>query len=223
MKNTTKNDISLRRFILPQIHPQGVPIVIVVGLIALVFAAWGLWGLAIMLFAFTVYFFRNPERISPKGKNLVLAPADGLVSKIEEVVPAKTMNLGDKPLTRVSIFMSVFNVHVNRAPMTGTVVKLHYHKGKFVSVAKKESDFNERQEIVIQGEKGIKVGCVQIAGLVARRIYCPLRIAERLEAGEVFGMIRFGSRLDVYLPQGVKPEVVVGQTMTAGETIIAHL
>jgi len=223
MKNLTKNDVSLRRFILPDIHPQGIPIVIIAGLIAILLAIFGLWGLAIMLFAFTVYFFRNPERIAPHGKNLVLAPADGLVSKIEEVVPAKTMDLGNTPLTRVSIFMSVFNVHVNRAPVSGTVVKLHYHHGKFVSVAKKESDLNERQEIVIQTEKGTKIGCVQIAGLVARRIFCPLKVSDKLEAGKVFGMIRFGSRLDVYLPKGVKPEVKVGQTMTAGETIIAHL
>ena len=127
------------------------------------------------------------------------------------------------PLTRVSIFMSVFNVHVNRAPVSGKVIGLHYHHGKFVSVTKKESDLNERQEILMQTDGGTNVAFTQIAGLVARRIYCPLHTGQKLTAGEVFGMIRFGSRLDVYLPHGVEPIVKPGQTMVAGETIIAKL
>ena len=224
IENTPTVDLSWRRFVLPAIHPEGVKIVVVVCVILLCLGIFlNLWSLGLLLLGFTVYFFRNPPRVCPKGKNLILAPADGLISKIEQVVPPKSLGLSATPLTRVSIFMSIFSVHVNRAPVTGTVIKLHYHPGKFVSVAKKESDLNERQEILMQTDKGQKIAFTQIAGLVARRIYCPLRVAEKLEAGEIFGMIRFGSRLDVYLPQGVKPEVEVGQSMVAGETIIAHL
>ena len=169
------------------------------------------------------YFFRNPVRVSPEGDELILAPADGIVSNIMPVVPPAVLGLPEEPLTRISIFMSVFNVHVNRAPVSGTVTKLHYRKGKFVSVAEKDSEDNERQEILMTTPKGTQVAFTQIAGLVARRIYCPLHVGQNLKAGEIFGMIRFGSRLDVFLPKGVEPEVKLGQTMIAGETILAHL
>ena len=152
-----------------------------------------------------------------------MAPADGIVSNITPVVPPKVLGLAEEPLTRVSIFMSVFNVHVNRAPVTGTVTKLHYRKGKFVNVADKDSEDNERQEILMTTPKGTKIAFTQIAGLVARRIYCPLKVGDKLKAGEIFGMIRFGSRLDVFLPKGVVPKVLLGQVAVAGETILAEM
>ena len=224
-KNTEDVDLSWQRYLLPPIHPEGVKIVgvalaivLILGLLSKFFLTIGIPALA-----FVYYFFRNPKRVSPEGDDLVLAPADGIVSNITPVVPPKALGLPEEPLTRVSIFMSVFNVHVNRAPVSGTVTKLHYRPGKFVSVAEKDSEDNERQEILLTTKKGTQVAFTQIAGLVARRIYCPLHVGEHLKAGQVFGMIRFGSRLDVFLPKGVEPEVKLGQTMIAGETVLAHL
>lgn len=224
-KNPEEVDLSWQRYLLPPVHKEGVKIigvalgiVLVLGLLSRTLFLLGLPALA-----FVYYFFRNPERVSPTGDDLVLAPADGIVSNITEYMPPKALGLPEEPLTRVSIFMSVFNVHVNRAPISGTVTKLHYNKGKFVSVAEKDSEDNERQEILMTTPKGTRVAFTQIAGLVARRIYCPLHVGEQLKAGQIFGMIRFGSRLDVFLPKGVVPEVKLGQTMVAGETVLAHL
>ena len=224
-KNPDDVDLSWQRYLLPPVHPEGVKIVgvalaivLVMGLLSKFFLIIGIPALA-----FVYYFFRNPKRISPEGDDLILAPADGVVSNITPVVPPQVLGLPEEPLTRISIFMSVFNVHVNRAPVSGTVTKLHYRKGKFVSVAEKDSEDNERQEILMTTSKGTQIAFTQIAGLVARRIYCPLHVGQRLKAGEIFGMIRFGSRLDVFLPKGVEPEVKLGQTMVAGETVLAHL
>ncbi len=227
MKKTKTDfpDLSWRRYLLPPVHREGLKILMVVFLISLAFAFVSGWFWLIFgpFCLFSFYFFRNPERVVPTGNNLILAPADGIVCKIEEVNTPKAFNMKDKKLTRVSIFMSLFNVHVNRAPVTGKVVALNYHPGKFVSVAEKDSEDNERQEILLKTDKGVQLAFTQIAGLVARRIYCPLKVGDELKAGQVFGMIRFGSRLDVYLPKGVKPEVLIGQTMVAGETVIAKL
>ena len=224
-KNPDEVDLSWQRYLLPPIHSEGVKIVgvavaivLILGLLSKFFLIIGIPALA-----FVYYFFRNPKRVSPEGDDLILAPADGIVSNIAPVVPPQVLGLPEEPLTRVSIFMSVFNVHVNRAPVSGTVSKLHYRKGKFVSVAEKDSEDNERQEILMTTPKGTQVAFTQIAGLVARRIYCPLHVGQHLKAGEIFGMIRFGSRLDVFLPKGVEPEVKLGQTMVAGETVLAHL
>lgn len=224
-KNPDDVDLSWQRYLLPPVHPEGVKIVgvalaivLVMGLLSKFFLIIGIPALA-----FVYYFFRNPKRISPEGDDLILAPADGIVSNITPVVPPQVLGLPEEPLTRISIFMSVFNVHVNRAPVSGTVTKLHYRKGKFVSVAEKDSEDNERQEILMTTSNGMQIAFTQIAGLVARRIYCPLHVGQRLKAGEIFGMIRFGSRLDVFLPKGVEPEVKLGQTMVAGETVLAHL
>lgn len=218
-------DLSWRRYLLPSIHPEGIKILGFMFAIILVFGLlvpW-IWFLGAPLLIFTFYFFRNPERVTPYGDNLVIAPADGIVSNIKAVVPPKELELGTEPLTRISIFMSVFSVHVNRAPVSGTVSALNYRPGKFVSVADKDSEDNERQEICITMNNGTKIGFIQIAGLVARRIYCPLHVGEKLKAGEVFGMIRFGSRLDVFLPKGVEPKVLLGQVSVAGETVLAEL
>ncbi len=224
-KNPDEVDLSWQRYLLPPIHSEGVKIVgvavaivLILGLLSKFFLIIGIPALA-----FVYYFFRNPKRISPEGDDLILSPADGIVSNIAPVVPPQVLGLPEEPLIRVSIFMSVFNVHVNRAPVSGTVSKLHYRKGKFVSVAEKDSEDNERQEILMTTPKGTQVAFTQIAGLVARRIYCPLHVGQHLKAGEIFGMIRFGSRLDVFLPKGVEPEVKLGQTMVAGETVLAHL
>ncbi len=224
----THVDLSWKRYIvqpIANIHREGLKILAVMFAGAIVLGLFSnyFWLLTTPLLLFGVYFFRNPDRVSPDNPSAVLAPADGIVSNIKKMVPPKELDLGDAPLTRISIFMSVFSVHVNRAPVSGVVHKLHYRPGKFVSVQDKDSEDNERQEISVIMADGTKVGFVQIAGLVARRIYCPLKLGQRLTAGQVFGLIRFGSRLDVYLPAGVEPMVWIGQTAVAGETIIAEL
>lgn len=218
-------DLSWKRYLFPPIHPEGLKIV---GAILGVLVIIGLfipsfWIIGLPILAFSFYFFRNPERITVDNPNLIIAPADGIVSNIKQVVPPEELDIGQEPLTRISIFMSVFNVHVNRAPVSGTVHALHYRPGKFVSVADKDSEDNERQEICLRMQNGIRIGYIQIAGLVARRIFCPLKIGDKLQAGQVFGMIRFGSRLDVFLPKGVEPKVLLGQTSIAGETILADM
>ena len=224
--------LNWKRYLLPAIHPEGIKILLG-ELIIFILLDWVLslcgictlwiWMIGLPLLVFSFYFFRNPDRVSPKGKNLILAPADGIVSNIAEIVPPKELDLGTKPMIRISTFMSVFNVHVNRSPVTGVVHRLNYRPGKFVNVADKDSEDNERQEISMIAENGQKIGVVQIAGLVARRIYCPLKEKDKLTAGQIFGMIRFGSRLDVYLPEGVYPAVLPGQSMVAGETILADM
>lgn len=170
------------------------------------------------------YFFRDPVRIIPQDPNLVISPADGIVSLIEDVVPPADLDLGDAALTRVSVFMNVFNCHVNRAPVAGTVTQIVYHHGKFVNASlDKASEHNERNGLSIETTSGARIGVVQIAGLVARRIVCFVKVGDAVSAGYRFGLIRFGSRLDIYLPAGVSPLVAVGQTAVAGETILADL
>ncbi len=218
-------DLSWKRYLLPAIHPEGIKILAVmfgvIFFLGLLTSAVWLIGLPLLVFSF--YFFRNPTRVTPQGDNLIISPADGIVSNIKEVVPPAELDLGTEPLIRISVFMSVFSVHVNRAPVSGTVHKLKYRPGKFVSVAEKDSEDNERQEICMIADNGAKIGFVQIAGLVARRIFCPLKEGDKLSAGQVFGMIRFGSRLDVFLPKGVYPKVLLGQVSVAGETVLADM
>ena len=170
------------------------------------------------------YFFRDPVRIIPQQDGLVISPADGVVSLIEQVVPPVEMDLGSEPLTRVSVFMNVFNCHVNRAPVAGKVVDITYHHGKFLNASlDKASIHNERNSVTLETANGTRIGAIQIAGLVARRIVCFVEEGHTLHAGQRFGLIRFGSRLDVYLPHGITPLVAVGQTAVAGETILADL
>ncbi|MGJ8628097.1 MAG: phosphatidylserine decarboxylase [Sulfitobacter sp.] len=170
------------------------------------------------------YFFRDPVRVVPQQEGLIISPADGVVSLISDVVPPVELELGDAPLTRVSVFMNVFNCHVNRAPMAGKVTQIAYHKGKFVNASlDKASEHNERNGLTIESEGGVRIGVVQIAGLVARRIVCFVEPNDSIEVGHRFGLIRFGSRLDIYLPKGVSPAVSVGQTSVAGETVLADL
>jgi phosphatidylserine decarboxylase len=171
-----------------------------------------------------VYFFRDPDRVTPTRGGLVIAPADGRVCLIDEAVPPVELEMGDEALQRVCIFMNVFNVHVNRAPMDGTITKLAYRPGKFLNAElDKASEFNERQSLRMQTTEGHDIAFVQIAGLVARRIVCQVSEGTVLKAGERFGLIRFGSRVDVYMPKGTAPLVCVGQLTTAAETVIADL
>lgn len=170
------------------------------------------------------YFFRDPDRVTPLREGLVISPADGIVSAIEDVTPPAELDLGTKTHIRVSVFMNVFNCHVNRVPVPGKVTKITYVPGKFINAElDKASEDNERQAVTLEMADKTKLGVVQIAGLVARRIVAFVEEGDRLAPGERFGLIRFGSRVDVYLPPGVAPQIAVGQTAIAGETVIADL
>lgn len=219
-------DLSWHRFILPPIHSEGWRFV---GIFAAVTVL--MWMLCkpigvvcLVLTVWCYFFFRDPRRAVPQGETLVLSPADGIVSAIAEVVPPKELEIGEEPMTRISIFMSVFSVHVNRAPMSGKITKMFYRPGAFVDVSlDKESENNERQELAMETVTGHKIAFVQIAGLIARRILTFVKEGDQLKAGERFGLIRFGSRLDVYLPKGIAPLVLEGQTAVAGETVLADM
>jgi len=207
-------------------HPEGRKFVAIFAAITLaLFLIEDVLGwIGVGLTVWCYYFFRDPERVSPQGDSLVLSPADGIVSLIEPAVPPSELGLPDTPLTRVSVFMSVFNCHINRAPVAGEITAVSYRPGKFFNASlDKASSDNERNSLVIRRDDGRDIVVVQIAGLVARRIVCFVKPSDRVMSGERFGLIRFGSRLDVYLPQGVDPLVRVGQTMIAGETILADL
>src|SRR5262249_53585886 len=171
-----------------------------------------------------VYFFRDPDRVTPLRDGLVVAPGDGRISAIEKVLPSAELNLGDAERVRISIFLSVFDVHIQRAPVAGRIIRSVYVPGAFLTAAlDKASEENERRAIVIETPSGVSVGVVQIAGLVARRIVTFVAEGESLGIGERFGLIRFGSRVDTYLPPGATPLVAVGQTAIGGETVFADL
>ena len=219
-------DISWRRYILPNIHNEGWKFVgifaAITALLAMIWQPLGWIGLVLTVWCF--YFFRDPERVTPDKPDLVVSPADGTVQMITKVKAPEELGLGDAKFTRVSVFMSVFNVHVNRAPAEGKILKSVYVPGKFLNATlDKASKDNERQILAMKPKGGKTLCFVQIAGLVARRILCEATEGMEYKAGERFGLIRFGSRLDVYLPEGVEPQVCLGQTMVAGETVIADL
>jgi phosphatidylserine decarboxylase len=212
-------------FIKPM-HPEGRKFVAIFAAITLVlFAVEDVLGwIGVGLTVWCYYFFRDPERVTPDAPGLVISPADGVVSLIEPAVPPRELGLPDAPLTRVSVFMSVFNCHVNRAPVAGKIEKIAYKPGKFLNASlDKASEDNERNSLVIRMEDDRILTVTQIAGLVARRIVSFTQEGAVLDRGERFGLIRFGSRLDIYLPDGVEPSVKIGQTMIAGETVIADL
>lgn len=212
-------------FIKPM-HPEGIRFVAIFAAITLVlFLLWQPLGwIGVGLTIWCYYFFRDPIRSVPQKEGLVISPADGVVSLIEPAAPPPELGMGPEKLTRVSVFMSVFNVHVNRAPVTGKLLCMAYRPGKFLNASlDKASEDNERNSLCIELDDGRKIAVVQIAGLVARRIVPFVNEGQSLLMGERFGLIRFGSRLDVYLPDGVEPQVALGQTMIAGETIIANL
>jgi phosphatidylserine decarboxylase len=192
-------------------------------LAALTGAAWLFWPL-FLLTLWSIYFFRDPSRGVPQDDGLLIAPADGLVQMVVQAAPPAELGMGEQPLTRVSIFLSVFDVHINRTPCAGTVDVVAYRPGKFLNAAAdKASDENERMAIALRRNDGVTVGFVQIAGWVARRIVCYVKPGQALVAGERFGHIRFGSRTDLYLPAGARLLVAPGQRMIGGETVIAEL
>ena len=215
----------LSTFVKPM-HPEGRKFVAIAAAITLVlFALWEPLGwIGTGLTVWVYYFFRDPERVTPDRAGVMVSPADGVVSLLEPATPPAELGLGEAPMTRISAFMSVFNCHVNRIPAAGRITAVAYHEGKFLNASlDKASTDNERNGIAVELPDGRKYGVVQIAGLVARRILCWSVVDEAMERGQRFGLIRFGSRLDIYLPEGAEPLVEIGQTMVAGETVIATL
>ncbi|MEP4247004.1 phosphatidylserine decarboxylase [Tateyamaria sp.] len=218
--------MNMLKIVAVPMHPEGRKFVAIFAGIAVVLGLiWTpLFWLGLGVTVWCYYFFRDPVRVVPQDANLVLSPADGVVSLIDEVVAPAEFGMGDAPVVRVSVFMNVFNCHVNRAPLAGTIRTITYHAGKFVNASlDKASEHNERNGLSIETPEGVTIGVVQIAGLVARRIVCFKEPGDAIAAGHRFGLIRFGSRLDVYLPLGVKPVICLGQTAVAGETVLADL
>lgn len=215
----------------PSTHPEGrkfgagaAALTLFSFLLGWEFIGWLLLGVTIWVFAF----FRDPIRTTPRGDNLIIAPADGLITMISKVPPPRELagadGLPDAEYTRVSIFMSVFDVHINRAPIGGTIRRVVYIAGKFLNAdLDKASEDNERQHFLVERDDGLKIGFTQIAGLVARRIMAFVKEGDRVTAGERIGLIRFGSRVDVYLPAGTGPQVLLGQRTIAGETVLGTI
>jgi len=221
----------------PAIHPEGRQFGLIgvgIALIVLLLLDWEIIGWPLLALAGGVFaFFRDPERVVPQGDDMIVAPADGMVTLIEQVPPPIELQgpdsnggpgLGSAPVTRISIFMSVFDVHINRAPVGGTVKRIVYIPGKFMNAdLDKASEENERQHVLIERADGRPIGCTQIAGLVARRIVPFIKQGDIVAAGQRIGLIRFGSRVDVYLPQGTDAKVLLGQRTIAGETVLAEI
>lgn len=215
----------------PAVHPEGRKFALIAAAITLVFAflgwetiAWPMAGVTIWVLAF----FRDPIRVTPQGDNLVIAPADGLITQIVNTAPPPELSgpegLGDGMMTRISIFMSVFDVHINRTAIGGTVKRVVYIPGKFLNAdLDKASEENERQHILVESPAGLRIGFTQIAGLVARRIVPFIKAGDVIGAGQRIGLIRFGSRVDVYLPEGTGAAVAIGQRTIAGETVLARI
>ena len=215
----------LSTFIKPM-HREGYRFVGIFAAVTLIlFLIWDPLGwIGVGLTVWCYYFFRDPDRVTPVREGLVISPADGVVQMIGKFAPPEELGLGAEPMTRVAVFMNVFNCHVNRAPIAGRIEKIAYRPGKFLNASlDKASVDNERNGLTIRMEDGRAIGVVQIAGLVARRIVCEVKEGQAIGTGERFGMIRFGSRLDIYLPDGVSPLVAVGQSTIAGETVLADL
>lgn len=216
----------LKRYRVPKIHKEGAIIIMIAFAITLAcFYNSDFLGYISLLFTcFTTYFFRDPDRVTPQDADVVVSPADGVVQSISKELPPQELQMEENLMQRVSIFLNVFNVHVNRVPAKGTIDKEHYVAGKFINASlDKASIYNERQLISMTTENNTKIAFSQIAGLIARRIICNLKAGDSVEAGEKFGIIRFGSRMDVFLPLEVKLNVLEGQTMIGGETVIAYL
>ncbi len=214
------------RLVLAPPHRAGQPFIAAAAAVAVVglFTGYGVFWLGLIATLFCLYFFRDPERVPPPRPGLVVAAADGRIVSVQMATPPAELGLGLAPRWRVATFLSVLNVHVNRAPADGTITRIAYHAGTFLNASlDKASDDNERNALAIKLSDGRDLAVVQIAGLIARRILCDVRQGDSLRAGDRFGIIRFGSRTDIYLPVGVTPLVAVGQTMVGGETVVAHL
>lgn len=216
---------SLKHVIVP-IHKDGHKFIVIFGAVALLLALFseGLGFVGLVLTCWCVYFFRDPPRVTPAREGLVISPADGIISQITTAVPPKELGMPETPLTRISVFLNVFDVHINRAPIGGVITKMHYYPGKFLNASlDKASEENERNALRITIPEGKDFAVVQIAGLVARRILTFVKEGEPITGGARFGLIRFGSRTDLYLPEGVVPMVMEGQRMLGGETVIADM
>jgi phosphatidylserine decarboxylase len=213
----------LRNFLAP-IHQDGWKFIAAFAVLTVIlFLIWEPLGwLGVLATAWCAYFFRDPWRVTPTRPGLVVSPADGLVVSVGPAVPPVELGLPAEPMTRIGIFLNVLDVHVNRVPMSGRIVKLSYRPGKFVNASlDKASEDNERMAIRMATDDGPEIACVQIAGLVARRIVCNLREGEKVVAGQRFGLMRFGSRTDIYLPPHWSLQVIVGQRTIGGETVLA--
>ena len=214
------------RLVLAKPHRAGQPFIAAGAAVAFVglFTGYGVFWLGLIFALFCLYFFRDPERVAPPRAGMVLAAADGRVVSVQLATPPEVLGLGLAPRWRVATFLSILNVHVNRVPAEGTITRIAYNKGLFLNASvDKASEDNERNALAIRTPSGQELAVVQIAGLVARRILCDVRPGDTVHAGARFGIIRFGSRTDVYLPPGVTPLVAVGQTMVGGETVLASL
>ncbi len=215
----------LNTFIKPM-HREGIKFVLIFSAASLIlFLIYRplIWvGIGLTFWCY--YFFRDPKRTTPARDGLLVSPADGVISLIDKTMPPPELGLKREALARISVFMNVFDCHINRSPISGEVIKINYRPGKFFNASlDKASDYNERNSLVLQISDGRQIVIVQIAGLVARRIVSFVKPKQTLRTGERFGLIRFGSRVDIYLPHGVQPLVCVGQTMVSGETVIADL
>lgn len=218
--------LALARDTVPPMHPAGRPFVLAGAITSLlarrVSPRIGVAG--VLVTAWCAWFFREPRRVAPQRDGLVAAAADGLVSSTDPAPPPGELGLGDTPLPRVSVFLSIFDVHVQRIPLDGEVVRIAYRPGTFVSAdLDKASEVNERNSVLLRGRQGDELAVVQIAGLIARRIVCSVRSGDPVRAGDTYGLIRFGSRVDVYLPAGSEVLVRAGQRTIGGETVLARL
>ncbi|WP_245651159.1 phosphatidylserine decarboxylase [Paramagnetospirillum marisnigri] len=220
------HNISLTKYLWFPVNREGWPFVALFAVAALLLGqVWAPLGwLGGLLTCWCAWFFRDPDRVTPIRDGLVISPADGVVQMIGMAAPPPELGMGDEPRMRISVFMSVFSVHINRVPVDGTVSATSYRPGKFLDASlDKASADNERMSVRLTRPDGRELAFVQIAGLVARRIKCDLKDGQQVRAGERFGLIRFGSRVDVYLPEGVEPLVALGQTTLAAETVLADL
>ena len=215
----------LNTFIKPM-HREGIKFILIFSVISLIsffiYIPLGWVGIGLTIWCY--YFFRDPKRTTPVREGLLVSPADGVISLIEKTMPPPELDIEKEELTRISVFMNVFNCHVNRSPIAGKVMEINYRPGKFFNASlDKASVDNERNSLVLQIPDGRQIVVVQIAGLVARRIVSFVKPKQTLRIGQRFGLIRFGSRVDIYLPTGVEPLVCIGQIMVSGETVIADL
>ena len=210
----------------PIIHPEGWKFAAI--FFAISMAALMLWmplaAIGFLLTLFTLWFFRDPERNTPQDSNLIISSADGKVCLIDEAYPPEELSMDSQKMKRICVFMNVFNVHVNRSPIKGVAKDIVYKKGQFLNASlDKASDKNERSSLVINTDNGTKIIVVQIAGLIARRILGFISVNHNLEQGERFGLIRFGSRVDIYMPLDAVTQCVIGDTVIAGESVLASL
>ncbi|MCE3254952.1 MAG: phosphatidylserine decarboxylase [Rickettsiaceae bacterium] len=209
------------------IHKEGFKFIMIFAFVTIILSLMSntLGTIGLVLTVWCVFFFRDPERFTPIGENLVISPADGVVNLIEQnATPPEELNLPRNDWTKISVFLNVFNVHVNRVPISGRITKVNYKIGKFLSANLEEASLeNERNSAIVNTKDGKQIVFVQVAGLVARRIVSDLKEGQEVQVGDRYGIIRFGSRADIYLPKTTKLKVMVGQTMIGGETVIAEL